>query len=432
VASVVAQCHPPPKLASQRRSGRVGQEFGLRRAAPRNRRQRKDVRCPRLGERKSPLPHGRAGRERRQLVKTHFDESANAGEIIPGNRQICLWKRIIAVSCQATGSNRKTKSSLLYSGARRRDHVKFDPKALSAAAKRFFATKSKRDLNRLIAARQIDAYAKKRKGRRLTASNAWQSWELDLLGAVTDLEVARITGRTHKAVSSKRISLRILARGPYLFWRKNEEALLGAMPDREAAKQLGRSLRAVQRRRHELRIPATETLARIWKPHELAMLGRLTDLEVSRRTGRPRVSVYKKRRSLRISCLGRFNPWTRESLSWLGKLPDKEIARRIGCHYKSVHGKRTALQIPNSAARFRQWTKAEDALLGTGSDRDVASKLNRTVKGVALRREKLGIAANNPAYRIWTKAQDSLLGKYPTRNWRDGWGAQSPRCIIGE
>jgi hypothetical protein len=42
------------------------------------------------------------------------------------------------------------------------------------------------------------------RGRRVTASNAWQEWEIALLGTALDRKVARQIGRSYPSVAKKR------------------------------------------------------------------------------------------------------------------------------------------------------------------------------------------------------------------------------------
>jgi hypothetical protein len=81
---------------------------------------------------------------------------------------------------------RKTKSTTLPT-----------KNSLVLSAKKLLASKSKREVERLVGQRKVNW--KRRHGRLLRASQAWQRWEEKLLGTEHDLIVARKTGRTLEA-----------------------------------------------------------------------------------------------------------------------------------------------------------------------------------------------------------------------------------------
>src|SRR5665213_2725305 len=69
---------------------------------------------------------------------------------------------------------------------------------LVISAKKLLASKSKREVERLVGQRKVQW--KRRRGPLLRASTTWQRWEEALLGKEHDLIVARKTGRTLGAV----------------------------------------------------------------------------------------------------------------------------------------------------------------------------------------------------------------------------------------
>lgn len=87
-------------------------------------------------------------------------------------------------------------------------------------------------------------------------------------------------------------------------WSPEEIALLGAMTDTEVSKRTGRSLGAINKKREALGRPAlAEGLAgphrRFWSPAEDEAARTLTAEEVARRIGRSRAAVEKRRQQLK-------------------------------------------------------------------------------------------------------------------------------------
>src|SRR5579872_1050192 len=99
-------------------------------------------------------------------------------------------------------------------------------KVLADAAKRYAAEKSERELKRLVASKRIEGFSRRRRRRKiLSASTAWQKWEIEFLGTDIDREVAKRIGRTHRAVAHKREKLGIppfYDTGPRRKWTENE------------------------------------------------------------------------------------------------------------------------------------------------------------------------------------------------------------------
>jgi hypothetical protein len=90
----------------------------------------------------------------------------------------------------------------------------------------------------------------------------WTPEEVALLGALTDPEVARRTGRSLHAVNNKRWSLGRPAlaegaRGPRrVYWTAEEDEAVRTLPAREVARRYKRTLGAIERRRLFLGVDA--------------------------------------------------------------------------------------------------------------------------------------------------------------------------------
>jgi hypothetical protein len=85
----------------------------------------------------------------------------------------------------------------------------------------------------------------------------WTAEDVALVGLVSDVEVARRTGRTLTAVRQKRKQLRLPnpehPDSRYLPWTPQDDALVLTLPPAEVAALTGHSRGAVYARRHELR-----------------------------------------------------------------------------------------------------------------------------------------------------------------------------------
>src|SRR5437870_3319927 len=99
--------------------------------------------------------------------------------------------------------------------------------SLSKAAKKYLASKSRREIERLLR----EKAKKRRRGRVRRAFNPWEKWELALLGTAPDGELAQKLGRSRSAVHRQRLNL---GRRPVLVyprWTPEEIALLGTARD---------------------------------------------------------------------------------------------------------------------------------------------------------------------------------------------------------
>src|SRR5438876_1804730 len=91
------------------------------------------------------------------------------------------------------------------------------------------------------------------------ALRPWTEAEVELLGRLSDREVAERTGHSLKSVQTKRQGMGILVRPHGTPWKAKEDRLLGTKPDSEVANLLKRTPMAVYRRRRELGIkPAVQ------------------------------------------------------------------------------------------------------------------------------------------------------------------------------
>ncbi len=199
----------------------------------------------------------------------------------------------------------------------------------------------------------------------------WSTWEIKLLGALHDEEVARVTGRDQSAVRAKRVKLGVpLLEPKHRPWTPEEDKLVGK--------------------------PVHST-RRDWTIQELRVLGTAPDREIAGRLGRSIASVQLKRSHDGVAML---NPahrrWTEREIALLGTLPDQEVARRLGRTLRTVAAKRKEMGVPYRNPRYRPWRAKEVRLLGKKSDDEAARLTGRTLSAVLNKRKALGIPITSP------------------------------------
>jgi transcriptional regulator with XRE-family HTH domain len=188
-------------------------------------------------------------------------------------------------------------------------------------------------------------------------------------------------------------------------WTAAEIELLGKVPDVEIARRLGIAASTVAAEPQRRDIPSV--LAPFeWTDEALALLGMDTDDRVAAVLGVSRSSVSNKRRELDIpSASGRETArgqpradpfWMPERDALLGTESDAAIGRRLGISTGRVRRRRLHLGIPPAhvVARY-DWTEV-DPLLGRRYDREIAARFGMHEKAVRRRRLKLKIAAHRP------------------------------------
>ena len=226
---------------------------------------------------------------------------------------------------------------------------------------------------------------------------SWPKRLLDMLGKVSDKEMARQIGCSPGLIGIQRRKLGIPPWKPPVKvskWTKKMIARLGKTPDTELARCFGLKVGQVRHKRYSLGIPAfrnkhfalivTDEVKRIlavytpreaaerlgihltsvysyrkkygikgksgrneyqWKPEALKLLGRYKDEIVAKILGIAVFPVRVKRRSLKIPA---FKPdgWTKQMLIEIGTMPDTRFAHKYGITRERVHNKRYALNIP--------------------------------------------------------------------------------------
>ena len=295
------------------------------------------------------------------------------------------------------------------------------PSSLKQTAQKYLADKSEQERTRLLGRQAKTAFGRKRSGKLLGAFNAWQKWELELLGKYPDEETAGRIGRSIKAVTSRRRKLRIpMFNSGVQRWQKWEKELLGKISDRDFSSQTGRNLKAVRNMRCFLGIEhCGGPMTRLWKKRELRLLGKYPDREVARLIGRSHQSVRAARYAHGIkSFYGVARRWNRREDKLLERFNSAEVARRTARSLEAIRKRRQFLGLPPPPS-FKTWSNTDLALLGTMPDSELAKRLNRTDCAVRYRRLKEGILpCNDPRYRrprpphpkAWSAADEALLG----------------------
>lgn len=159
---------------------------------------------------------------------------------------------------------------------------------------------------------------------------AYSAEEDKQLGTMPDVELARLLGRTHKAVEARRIQLGIPKYDPKLhLWTSEEDALLGTMADSALAAQMGLSYRAVAHRRRRLGISVRLAHRRPWTPEEDALLGTAGDTEIAARLGRHLATVCIRRQKLGIPNFYRQGRCGRPRQRRSGSASPTEVAPQV-------------------------------------------------------------------------------------------------------
>ncbi|HEY3321314.1 MAG TPA: hypothetical protein VGP72_12660 [Planctomycetota bacterium] len=112
-------------------------------------------------------------------------------------------------------------------------------------------------------------------------------------------------------------------------WTPAEVELLGTMSDGELAERLGLRCSTIKNMRLSLKIPALRP-SRQWKPEETKLLGALPDKALANQLGIHESSVRKARTRLNLRASQPRHDWTPEKLKLLGTMPDKELALLLG------------------------------------------------------------------------------------------------------
>jgi hypothetical protein len=247
----------------------------------------------------------------------------------------------------------------------------------------------------------------------------WTASERALLGRVTDAEAARRLNRTLESVISMRSDLGIAVRDardqPLIkgratgnrigaFWLEEEDALLGTMSDEKLAKKIGRAVVTVMKRRGKKGI---RLYRKLWRPEDDKILGTRPDSQVAKLLGRRIATVVWRRLKLGIKCFYEHRPWLDHEIEMLGVIPDKEVARLTGHTESSAEAKRLRLKIPIARPKRRRWSEEEVALVGVISDRELARRLNCPIKVVAHKRRTLGLGPR--VCRPWEDKEVELL-----------------------
>ena len=173
----------------------------------------------------------------------------------------------------------------------------------------------------------------------------WIATEEQLLGTMSDEDLARQIGRTRFSVQARRIHLKIDKFDPKLRqWKPTDDVLLGTLSDRSLAKKLGITYSAVAHRRRRLGIPVRFANRIPWAPENDTLLGTCADTELAARFNCSVASICMRRQKLGIPNFCRHR-WVPEHHRLLGLRPDSEVAQELGCSEAAVKGRRQMLRI---------------------------------------------------------------------------------------
>jgi hypothetical protein len=163
-----------------------------------------------------------------------------------------------------------------------------------------------------------------------------------------DKDLAARTGRTVAAIRFRR--KQILGRPPcnpvWKPWTAKEKELLGKMTDGEVALRTGHPVRSVKATRCKLGVTCFDPRNRPWLPNEDALLGQVADEEIARRTGHTFAAVRTRRIARGLRDPSAQRRWTPNEILLLGTAGDEDIAAQVNRTLSSVRSKRKDLRIP--------------------------------------------------------------------------------------
>jgi hypothetical protein len=261
----------------------------------------------------------------------------------------------------------------------------------------------------------------------------WTADAVQLLGTMTDIDLAKQLGSTPYWVRKKRYELGIepyqmpeeaalRERRSNIVWTDEEIALLGTKSDPEIAKLLGVHPASVTLKRKKMGIaPSIEMDACEWTTQMLGLLGEVSDNFIGREYGISPITVKVKRLELGIPPVGKtmLEPPPElplDVIELIGKKPDKQLAdiykvSRVHIrYYRAIHHIPAAEYLP--IPEF-QWKSEHDAQLGTMSDGMLGRLLQISTRTVLDRRKKLGIPAFRRTAVEWTEELIAQLGTEP-------------------
>lgn len=133
--------------------------------------------------------------------------------------------------------------------------------------------------------------------------------------------------------------------------------LLGVLSDTEIAKRFGVKRATIAYRRRALGIPPVSRYqqlehTRINLPSEcIEQMGKIPDMVLAERFQVSPQTIARRREQLGISalstgCGSTRHAWTPEIIAMIGTMPDKRLARITGIPYKMINYRRNKLKIP--------------------------------------------------------------------------------------
>jgi len=181
----------------------------------------------------------------------------------------------------------------------------------------------------------------------------WKRSEIELLGTMTDKELAK-----KLRIKLQRVYYERKLRGikPVVKYKKDwtpeEDALIAAMSDEEVVNKIGFiTLTTVRRRRKKLKVAAPNNpkplAERQWKLSEIALLGTMTDKALAPQLDVPYHRISNERRRRKIARFPKAQkPLSEKYAQIIGKMPDCQAAKILNCTRQRVHQIRKRYNIP--------------------------------------------------------------------------------------
>lgn len=160
-------------------------------------------------------------------------------------------------------------------------------------------------------------------------------------------------------------------------WTQEQIDLLGTMTDRDLAELLDISSEAVRNKRDRLKIDRFDW-SRQWTQEQIDLLGKMSDLKLGELLGISGTTVARQREKLKIDKFKRGREWTQEQIDLIGTMPDARLAELLDLSTTAVVNKRKELKKKSYGERRRERKKLErqKKLLRQKQSRTVDLSLN--------------------------------------------------------
>ena len=166
---------------------------------------------------------------------------------------------------------------------------------------------------------------------------------------IEDLEIEAI--QSYKSLAPNGYNLSLGGNNKNIVWDDKHNELLGKVTDKELASLLNISVSSVRAKRVQLNVPAfRKNNKNTFLANHLHLLGRYSDNFIAKLSGIPASSVQEARVCAGIAAYknsGKCKELPKNITDLLGEVPDKALAKLAGVSSNSLRIKRNILNIPS-------------------------------------------------------------------------------------